>query len=186
MRLVSRQRPVYLVAVLALLAGLTACSKSDEQKQNEAAQQQAVQGLTNAEPAQILPTYSPQANAQKQAEKAQATPELPPAFVPAPLSPDQQLRVERERAANRVENEYSCKNGTRFKAVFTRNPRAVAITFPGRVTVTLPQKELQGASMGFWYESDQYALRGRGPFAKWVMKGRDPVDCTVVVYETTR
>lgn len=185
MRLLSRQSPVYMVAVLALVTGLSACSKSDEQSENTTASQVTPPRATQAQSAvQALPTYSPQ-NTAKTVTKQQDTRQLAPAFVPAPLSREQQLRVERERAANKIESDYTCKNGTRFKAVFTRSPKAVSITFPGRVTVTLPQKGTQSTT-GFMYESDQYAFRGSGPFAKWIMKGRDPVDCTVTVYEATQ
>lgn len=174
MRVMTRKNLVCMAIILGLTAGVTACS---DKKEEQSSQATATSAASTNTASQVAPTPAQQ-EAQRAAAAAQNI------YVPAPLSPEQQLRVQQARAKHEVENEYTCKNGTKFKAVFARNPNAVAITFPGRVTVTLPKKEVPG--LGFWYATDQYELRGRGPFAKWIMKGRDAVDCTVSVYEMTK
>lgn len=175
MRFMSHMYMVSAVAVVGLTLGLAACSD----KKENAEQAQNASGNSASEAS--APSAAQQA--------AQAPVSTGSVYVPAPLPASEQQKLDEakaKRASNttraeyEIPNEYICKNGTKFKAVFTRNPDSVLITFPGRVTVTLPKKNVSG--VGFWYETPQYALRGRGPHAKWIMAGRDAVDCTVSTY----
>lgn len=174
MRVMSRKHLVLTVVLLGLAVPLAACSdKQEQEQQNTQAGYQAAPVTNNT--AQFAPAPTRQAPAAAQKDTSDN------AFVPAPLSRVAQSDPGRQRATYQVTSEYKCKNGTAFRAVFKRSPSAVDITFPGRVTVTLPRQELQG--IGFWYASQQYSLRGSGAVAQWAMKGRDPVDCTVSTYE---
>lgn len=177
MRMMSRKHPVSVAIIaLVLVFGVASCSDKKEQEQ-----QSGSQNNVSGQAAQNIQPHTAPVQQQTADNNSAAAQPSGNVFVPAPLSPIAQNDPGRRRLTYEVTTDYKCKNNTGFKAVFKRSPNAVAITFPGRVTVTLPRQDVQGA--GFWYADAQYSLRGSGPIAQWSMKGRDPVDCEVRVYE---
>lgn len=164
-----RSKLYMCVIGMGLALAITACGKDDAEKDMPAATQSSVKPAPAPLPIQQEPQFKTEPQKVEQAAPQQNS---MPVIVP-------QTKPEFE-----IPSKYTCKNGTSFDAVFTRNPNSVRITFPGRVTVTLPQVDVRGA--GFWYETGDYALRGRGPYAKWIMRGRDPVDCTAASYQASQ
>lgn len=160
------------LVMMVLATGVLVLAGGCKRKEENTAGQKVASEL-KAAPQQSY-TMQPAQETPREAPAAPQNAQAPQNVVLAPI-------VIQTKAEFEIPSAFRCKNNTHFNAVFTRNPDTVRITFPGRVTVTLPRKQVSGR--GFWYENANYTLRGQGPNAVWIMKNHTPVECVNAVYE---
>lgn len=140
-----------MLATIILALSVSACSKKEEKN--------------NAQPP--VAGKAPVA-----AQAPQPTAEVKQNAVPVVIS--KPVPVTPRKGTVVSKQQFVCKNGTEFAANFMRNPDQVEIIFTGRMPVTLIQEPM---ASGFSYATPQYKLLGKGRAARWIMTGKDPVDC---------